>query len=398
MDLPGATGPRVAADPGIPFEGLLRQDFYRVVWLEGAQWTRENLQDVDAICVRSTTRVDAALLEGTPVRFVGTATSGTDHLDLDWLAARHIPAWAAPGSNAVAVAEYLFGNLRQLFPDLLTRRPSIGVIGCGHVGQCVVRRARLLGLPVSISDPPRALAEPDFVGQPIEEVLRSEVITLHVPLTDDGPFPTRGLLDAARLALVAPGAIVVNAARGGVLDEAALVSAVRQRGVRAMLDCWVGEPRVSVPLLRAAAVATPHCAGHTLDAKQRGARWIAEALDACFLPEHTAAQATDATGPFRSADMPAESPAELPAAGAGTESPDAETYLRLLAEQVDLEAVTLEMQALAGADDDTRAAGFAAIRRRAGLRQELGLTFEDQYRRGTPVHDPHLPTGPVRVA
>lgn len=384
MDLPGARGPRIAADPGIPFEGLLRQDFYRITWLEGDAWTREALREVDGVCVRSTTRVDAALLEGTPVRFVGTATSGTDHLDLDWLRAQAIPTYAAPGSNAVAVAEYLFANLRQCLPQLLAARPVIGVIGCGQVGKCVVRRAELLGLETRISDPPRALVDPEFVDTPLEQVLDADVVTLHVPLTDEGPFPTRGLLDRRRLTQLRPGVIVVNAARGGILDEAALLAAVEHRGIRAIIDCWVGEPLISRPLLRAAEVATPHCAGHTLDAKQRGARFIAEALDRCFLPPEGADAVSEA-----SSDGPS-----VPASGA----PDAKTYLHLLAEQVDLEAVTLELKALANADDVARAAGFAAIRRRAGLRQELGTTFENQYRRGTPVFDPHLPTGPIRLA
>ena len=413
--MPGAHGPQLVVDAGIPFEGLLREDFYRVAWTEGPGWTRSALAGADAICVRSSTRVDAELLEGTPVRMVATATSGTDHLDLEWLADRDIAVYAAPGSNAVAVAEYVWANLRALIPDLLVTRPRIGIVGCGQVGQCVARRAALLGLEVCVSDPPRALAEPDFCDRPLDEVLNSEVVTLHVPLTQGGPFPTANLLDARRISAIAPGTVVINAARGGVLDERALAAAILDKDLRAILDCWVGEPQIDPQLLKRAQVATPHCAGHTLDAKQRGARFVTEALEAFFRPGLVPAPVMSeepADGmPARSAEPQADEPqSELraqPAAvtrgGAGTNASDmqpaldAEGYLGLLAEQVDFEAVTLELKALAGAEPATRAAGFANIRRRAGLRQELGLAFRDQYRVGTPVADPHLPQGPVQI-
>jgi erythronate-4-phosphate dehydrogenase len=408
--MPGARGPHLVVDAGIPFEGLLREDFYRVTWTEGPGWTRSALAHTDAICVRSTTRVDASLLEGTPVRMVATATSGTDHLDLDWLADRGIAVYAAPGSNAVAVAEYVWANLRALLPDLLTARPRIGIVGCGQVGQCVARRAALLGLDVRISDPPRALAEADFFDQPLDEVLNSDVVTLHVPLTRSGPFPTVNLLDAQRIAALAPGTVVINAARGGVLDEQALAAAVSDHGLRAILDCWDGEPQINPQLLKRAEVATPHCAGHTLDAKQRGARFVTEALEAFFRPGLAPLAATpdgpadgrlalpadpQSKAPLR---HPADPPGRASTAAEETHPPlDAEGYLGLLAEQVDFEAVTLELKALAGAEPATRAAGFATIRRRAGLRQELGLAFRDQYRVGTPVADLHLPQGPVRI-
>jgi len=370
-------GPAVVVDAGIPFGTEFREDWYRVHRVEGGGWTRDALAGADAICVRSTTRVDAALLEGTPVRFVGTVTSGVDHLDLDYLHDAGIAVYHTPGANAVAVAEYVLANLVMLLP---ARAPTtLGVVGCGNVGTAVARRARLVGFEVVEHDPPRAARDPEFESVPLERVLAASVVTLHVPLTRSGPYPTADLIDARYLACLPSGAIFVNTARGGIVDEAALAARAEAGDLTAIVDCWRGEPLVDPRLLAAATVATPHLAGHTIDAKRRGARYIAHALDASFAPKAAAGVRVTRPAPHPGADV------------------EGATYRRLLAEQVDFEAVTLQLKALAGAPEPARRTGFARLRADAGMRQELGVTFERGWRRGTPVADPHLPTGAVRI-
>lgn len=372
-------GPLVVADAGIPFGAELREDWYRLRRVEGDGWTASVLRDADAICVRSTTRVDAALLTGSGVRFVGTVTSGVDHLDLDFLRAFGVAVYHTPGANAVAVAEYVLANLVDLAPKPLPPDFSLGVIGVGNVGAAVARRAALLGISVRHYDPPRADAEDDFASVPLEAALEADAVTLHVPLARDGPHPTAELLDAEAIGRMRSGAILFNTARGGIVDEAAWRAAAEAGRLRAVVDCWLDEPKVNRGLLATSAVATPHLAGHTIDAKRRGARWIVRALDEFFAPPAAQQIKVIAGQASSAADV------------------DGDTYLRLLAEQLDFEAVTLQMKALGRAPDAALATGFAALRANAGMRQELGRRFEGGWRRGTPVADPHLPSGPVRL-
>lgn len=271
---------RVVIDENIDAGRRAFAAFGDVVPHPGREIDSEDVSRADALMVRSVTRVDRTLLGGAKVRFVGTATSGHDHLDDAYLAERGI-RWAyAPGCNAAAVADWVLASLAAL--DRRGRhdfsRGSAGIIGAGQAGSRVARRLEAVGYQVRLCDPPRAEAEggDGFVG--LDDALASDVVSLHVPLTGDGPHPTRGLLGAAALGRLPAGAVLLNAARGGVVDEDALVRRVDDGpALSVAVDTWAGEPAISADLLARADLGTPHVAGHSREGRLRGTAMIARA-------------------------------------------------------------------------------------------------------------------------
>ncbi len=267
---------KLVADENIPLCEAFFGDFGDIVRLPGRQMTAAHLADADALLVRSVTRVNAGLLENTPVRFVGTCTIGTDHLDTAWLESAGI-TWAnAPGCNANSVVEYVYAALSAL--DINWRERRFGIIGCGNVGGLLHRRLRAQGVDCRCYDPFLSPADnPDLA--PLEEVLAADVVCLHTPLTTDGPHPTHHLLDAAHLRLLRPGAVLLNAGRGEVIDNAALLARLREGvDLTAVLDVWEPEPEISLALLDRVALGTPHIAGYSLDGKLKGTAMIYQAL------------------------------------------------------------------------------------------------------------------------
>ncbi len=271
---------RIVADRNIPFVQEAFGPLGEVVTVSAPALDAAAVQDADLVLVRSTVKVDAALLSGSRARFVATATIGTDHLDTAWLAERGI-AWAsAPGSNADSVAQWWAGALLTLAERRRTglRGATIGIVGVGNVGSRVERLAAAFGCRVLRCDPPRARAEGgDFVA--LDDLLPAcDVVTLHVPLARGGSDPTFRLLDAARLERLRPSATLVNCSRGAVLHEAAAVKARAAGHLGALLlDVFEGEPEVAPATVAACDLATPHIAGHSLDGKANGTRMIHEA-------------------------------------------------------------------------------------------------------------------------
>lgn len=272
---------RLLADENIPLLDPFFASFGEIRRLPGRAIDRAALADVDALLVRSVTRVDAALLEGTPVRFVGTCTIGTDHLDLDHFERAGI-AWAsAPGCNARGVVDYVLGALLALAERTGRDLASLtyGVVGAGQVGGRLVEVLRGLGWRVLVCDPPRQAREGgDYVD--LDTLLAdSDVVSLHTPLTREGPLTTHHLLNGARLARLRPGSWLINASRGAVIDNAAL-RACLQAGValEVVLDVWEGEPQVDAGLAALCRLATPHIAGYSLDGKLRGTEQIYRAF------------------------------------------------------------------------------------------------------------------------
>lgn len=238
-----------------------------------------DLGAADWLLVRSVTRVDAALLQGSRVRFVGTATIGTDHLDLSWLAARGLAHTAAPGCNARAVAEWVVASLvRQAAREGVSLQGRhLGVVGYGQVGRQVAALTRQLGLTITACDPlipaeVRAVAEAQGIRWATLDTLLNDVdiLTLHTPLTRTGEHATLNLLDAVRLDRLRPGAWLLNAGRGEVIDNPALAERLVGGGLTALLDVWAGEPVPLTSLLGRVAQASPHIAGHSLEGKWRG--------------------------------------------------------------------------------------------------------------------------------
>ena len=253
-----------------------------VVAFAGRGLARQDLLSADALIVRSVTRVDAALLAGTPVRFVGTATIGTDHIDQPWLASQGIGFSSAPGCNANSVGEYAASALTWLEAEkgFGLEGKTLGIIGWGHVGKRVEAKASALGLRVLRNDPPLAEADPSGRFAPLERLLAEcDILSLHVPLIVDGPHPTLKLCGPEFFARLARPIVLMNTCRGEVIDEAALRAARASGKVsHLVLDVFAGEPRPDPATCAAADLVTPHIAGYSLPGKLNGTTQVAAAF------------------------------------------------------------------------------------------------------------------------
>ncbi|KIZ38175.1 MULTISPECIES: 4-phosphoerythronate dehydrogenase PdxB [Stutzerimonas stutzeri subgroup] len=310
----------ILADENIPLVDEFFAGFGEIRRMPGRSINRAALENVDVLLVRSVTRVDREMLEGSAVRFVGTCTIGTDHLDLDYFEQAGIEWASAPGCNARGVVDYVLGSLLALSEvrgEALARR-RFGVVGAGEVGGRLLEVLRGLGWDVRVCDPPRQVREAgDFVS--LDEILAEcDVISLHTPLTLGGDWPTFHLFDQVRLSRLRPGTWLINASRGAVVDNAALRDLLWQRpDLEAVLDVWEGEPQVDVALAGLCRIATPHIAGYSLDGKLRGTAQIYAALCAARGVEPAIELAQLMPGPaltelvFASSAEPAEMQATL---------------------------------------------------------------------------------------
>ncbi len=276
----------IVADDNIPLLEPFFQGFGEIRRVPGRSLDRAMVKDADVLLVRSISQVDRALLTGSAVRFVGTCTIGTDHLDLDYFAEAGIQWASAPGCNARGVVDYVLGSLltlAELEGCALSQR-RYGVVGAGQVGGRLVRVLRGLGWDVRVCDPQLAAAQPGAGYVSLDEVLEQcDVISLHTPLTREGEHPTWHLLDRERLARLRPGAWLINAARGPIVDNLALRELLLARDdLQAVLDVWEHEPQVDADLAELCLIATPHIAGHSLDGKQRGTAQIYQAFCSAF--------------------------------------------------------------------------------------------------------------------
>ena len=276
----------IVADANIPYAEEAFRGIGHVTLLPGQQIGSAEIAGADALLVRSVTRVDGALLRGSPVRFVGSATIGTDHVDRSYLEEHGIAFAHAPGSNAQSVVEYVCAALLAVYTesDTALRDRTVGVVGCGHIGGRLAARLPALGVRVLRCDPPLAEAAEakgrahDFV--PMETVLaEADVVTLHTPLTRSGPHATVHLIGPNELAAMRSDALLINASRGAVVDNAALREALDTGGIGgAVLDVWENEPTPDEALLRRTEIATPHIAGYSFDGKVQGTAMLYDAL------------------------------------------------------------------------------------------------------------------------
>lgn len=269
---------KIVADSKIPFlKGLLEPVAQEVVYVPGAEITRQIVRDAEVLLTRTRTRCDRELLEGSSVRFIGTATIGTDHVDFDYCRSKGITVESAPGCNAPAVAQWVHATILEWMANRKMSGPlTLGIVGVGHVGSIVARWAKQLGYKVFLNDPPRSEREGSKGFESLDVLQREcDIITFHTPITTDGDYPTWHLCDARWLAGLQRCKLIINAARGPVCDNEALL---HWNGDVA-LDCWEGEPIINRELLEKAFVATPHIAGYSLQGKQRGTAMIIEALN-----------------------------------------------------------------------------------------------------------------------
>ena len=331
--------------------------FGDVLLLDGRRIAPADLRDADILLVRSVTRVDAALLAGSAVRFVGTATAGIDHIDTHYLSRAGIAFAAAPGCNARAVGEYVLACV--LAWAAASGRPlarlRCGLIGVGHAGGAARALLEAVGVTCLLHDPPRARREGSHGFVDLDTALAADVISLHVPLTADGEDVTRHLLGSERIARLRPGTLVINAARGGVVDEAALLERMQRGELQAALDCWENEPAPWPELVAAAWVATPHVAGHSVDARRRATLQLRDALMNHLQIERPP-----------EVDVPVDSLPAVTLPGIGEEALRAAVGLCC-----DPRRESPRLQTLAAGGEAALRAGFDALRAEAGRRREF---------------------------
>ncbi|MGH8580093.1 MAG: 4-phosphoerythronate dehydrogenase [Gammaproteobacteria bacterium] len=354
----------IVADPEIYGIAQAFEALGELRLVPGRQWDKSAVIDADVLLVRSTTRIDRELLEGSRVGFVGTATSGVDHVDQAYLASRRIAFASAAGSNGGAVADYVISAVMAWTEqrELSLKGLSAGVIGCGRIGSRVVQRLRALGLECLEHDPPLSETDSSTRYRTLEEALQANIVTLHTPLTCEGRHATRGLLNAQRLQLLKQDALLINTARGGIVDEKALTLWLQQHPQGgAVVDCWENEPLIDEHLLSQASWGTAHIAGYTEDAKRVAAGMLFQALCA-----HLNMQAR----PVRSRSLDASVP---PAIEIGSDVDDIQALRDAVFSCYDVRVDARALRALSGRPPAQLAKAFDDLRTTYRPRREFSV-------------------------
>lgn len=282
---------KLIIDDKIPFIRGEAEKLGETVYLPGAKITAEDVREADVLITRTRTLCNKALLEGSKVQFIATATIGFDHLDVDYLREAGIAWTNCPGCNATSVAQYVETSLLLLAKEgkIDLSDCTVGVVGVGNVGRRVVERLERMGCRVLLNDPPRAEREADFApcAVSLSELQRQcDVITIHTPLITDGAHPTLHLVNADFLKGLKRSPIVINAGRGEVVDGVALSQALDEGWVSAaIIDTWENEPSINRELLRKVFIGTPHIAGYSADGKVNGTRMALQAVARHFNKE-----------------------------------------------------------------------------------------------------------------
>lgn len=272
---------RIIADDNIPFLKGRLEEVADVSYVDQFGFTPDLVRDADALVIRTRTRCDEALLGGSRVRLVATATIGVDQIDLDWCADNGIHVANAPGCNAPGVAQYVWSALLRMGFD--PARHTLGIVGCGNVGSVIRSWGETLGVRMLISDPPKEEAGIPGEYAPLDRLLSEcDAVTLHTPLTRMGAHATYHLIGERELSLIPDGRIFINAARGPVVDFKALKPHVTSHRIRAVIDTWEGEPKIDAELLQAAEYGTFHIAGYSRQGKERATRMALEAVEREF--------------------------------------------------------------------------------------------------------------------
>lgn len=271
---------KIVADSQIPGVARVFAGIADLEFCDGREITAASLSGAEALLVRSVTRIDRELLQDSSIRYVATATSGVDHVDTSYLQETGIGFDSAHGSNARSVAEYVLSALfvlaeQQQF-NLFSK--TVGIIGAGKVGSMLSGMLSALGISYLLNDPPLQEISGGSEYRPLEEVLAADIVSLHVPLTRNGRYPTLNLINAETLLLMRPDTVLINTSRGAVVDESALRQSLRERGKRTVLDVWENEPDINPRILEGIAIGTPHIAGYSLDARMRATFMLREGL------------------------------------------------------------------------------------------------------------------------
>ena len=272
---------QIIIDKGIPFlQGVFPSEI-EVKFLPPEEITADSVRKADALFARTRTQINKELLHGSQVRFVATATIGFDHIDQDYCREAGIHWVSCPGCNAQAVCDYVEEAIVSFNSSPFRGRSgggfTIGIVGYGHVGKLVAQMAERKGYKVLLSDPPLG------IGAPLKEIApQCDVLTVHTPLTYDGEHPTYHLCNADILRLCKPNALIINAARGGIIDEQALLSTLNTQhstlNYKVAIDCWENEPLLNQALLEKVDLASFHIAGYSIEGKMRASEMCLEAF------------------------------------------------------------------------------------------------------------------------
>jgi len=342
---------------------------------DGRTLTAADVRDAEILAIRSTTKVDRALLEGSRVRFAGTATIGTDHMDIAYMESAGIKWCYAPGCNANSVSEYVTTALLCLATrhGFTLEGKTIGVIGVGNVGTLVVKKAQALGMRVLMNDPPRErLQTTDHRPQTTEgrwssldEVVeKSDIITMHVPLTKAGQDKTYHMADANFFSRIKPGCIFLNCARGAVVNTSDLMR-VMDKGIvsHAVIDTWEGEPGFNSELLQRVDIGTPHIAGHSFEGKVYGTVMVYK--EACRFLGVEASWTPDSLLP-----PPVVPSVSVDCAGLK----DEEVLWKIVSRVYDIEADDKRLREGGMKDGNARSAHFDQLRGKYSIRREFRFT------------------------
>lgn len=273
---------KILFEDSMPYAELFLSDLGHCQAFSSQSITPDALHDVDVLLVRSTTKVNAELLsKANRLKYVSTATSGSDHMDKAYLQQRGLAYGSAAGCNAQAVAEYVLSSLFVLFSDQpqAIQSKCIGIVGAGHVGSALARLLDSLAINYMLCDPPLQQQGDPRPMVDLERICQCDIISLHVPLIRDGQFPTYHMFDHGRLSQLSEHQILINACRGEVLDnQAALALFQAGKQLNLVLDVWENEPNIDFSLVPHVALATQHIAGHTLEGKVKGTYMLYEQL------------------------------------------------------------------------------------------------------------------------
>lgn len=277
---------KIIADNTVPYLKGILEPIADVAYLNSHEFTSENIQEADALIVRSIDKCTRELLEGSRVRLITTATIGYDHIDTHYCDEAGITWKNAPGCNAASVGQYVLSSLISVAirkgEDL--RGKTIGIVGVGHVGSRVERLCEIMGMRVLRNDPPRAEKEGNEGFVSLDTIAKeADIITLHVPLTKEGRFPTYHLANRDFFNKLARKPWLINSCRGAVHDTQALLQAKQDGKISELIiDCWENEPNIHPDLLALATIATPHIAGFSADGKANGTRMCLENIERFF--------------------------------------------------------------------------------------------------------------------
>ena len=271
---------KIVVDENIIFAEAAYNEFGSIHLLNGRFITNKVLKDADVLIVRSITKVDKSLLQNTKVKFVGTATTVTDHIDINYLRNNKNTFADAKGCNADSVAEYVFTALLKIATEEKIRLlgTSIGILGVGNIGSKTERLAKALGMKVLKNDPPK---EREGIGSgyvTLDEVLNADVLTMHVPLTKEGRDKTVHLLNEENLKKITQKTRIINTSRGEIFDNMALLKETTTKIFKLILDVWENETDLNIELLKKTKIGTAHIAGYSLEGKANGTKIIYDAL------------------------------------------------------------------------------------------------------------------------